>query len=307
MTIEDQATALRGLAERFKKQCETPSLPRERRASTLAVTGGKGGVGRSTIALNLAISLSELGQKVCLVDATPGLGNLDLLCGLNCYWNLSHVISGARQIEEVITAGPGGIDVVVGANDLSQLEGIPATTMQELSRQLETLEENYDVLILDAGNALHSSTRPLLNLAEMFLIVTTPEPTAIADAYASIKRLSTMKPALIEVLVNQAHDANHAAQIFERVEATSRLFVQTRIQYAGLVPFDEQMTKAIWRRTPLLSYAPDSLAAKEIRKLGQRLLSSLQPDSTGSGQWKERLGGIFQKSTTSPDSLASVV
>ncbi|MAT16210.1 MAG: hypothetical protein CMJ46_13180, partial [Planctomyces sp.] len=217
-TRTDQATTLRHLAEQFKQQHESMPTAGSRRAHTIAVTGGKGGVGRSTVALNLAITFAELGQKVCLIDATPGLGNLDLLCGLNCYWNLSHVISGARQLSEVVTSGPCGVDVVVGANDLSQLEGIPESTMSDLCRQLESLQTEYDVVLLDAGNALHSSTRPLLHLAEMYLVITTPEPTAIADAYASIKRLATLKPAQMDALLG----AGVAPGVSEQVSVWNR-------------------------------------------------------------------------------------
>ncbi|MEZ6045989.1 MAG: cellulose synthase operon protein YhjQ/BcsQ [Planctomycetaceae bacterium] len=229
-----------------------------------------------------------------MIDATPGLGNLDLLCGLNCYWNLSHVISGARELSDVVTAGPAGIDVVVGANDLSQLEGLPHAAIEDLKQQLVLLEQNYDFVLFDAGNALHSSTRPLLSLADQFLVVTTSDPTAIADAYASIKRLATINPCPIEVLVNQVHDAAHSAKIFERIESTSRLFVQTRVQFAGSVSFDEQMQQATWKRTPLLNFAPESEAAEQIRSIGKRLLSSIIPNSESTnGNWRDRLSGFF--------------
>jgi len=274
----DQATELRGLVDQFRQQHRFESagvMAAEKRACTLAITSGKGGVGKSTLALNLAMALADLGQKVCLFDANPGLGNLDLLCGMNCYWNLSHVISGARTLDEIVTEGPGGTKIVAGANDISQLEGMPEGAVEDLMTQMQQLEAKYDFLIIDAGCAIHGSTRPMLMAADMLMVLTTPEPTAIADAYASIKRLSTFTPQPIEVLLNQVTSDEQAENIFERVESTSRLFVQTQIHSAGSIPFDVQMVDAVFKRVPLMELEPESPSGQAIKSLGQRLLGTL--------------------------------
>lgn len=274
----DQATELRGMVDRFRQQNridQYESAPVEKRACTLAVTSGKGGVGKSALALNLAMSLVKQGQKVCLLDANPGLGNLDLLCGMNCYWNLSHVISGARTLAEIVTSGPGGVDMVTGANDLSQLEGFPENALEDLINQMKQLEADYDYLLIDAGCVLNGSTRDLLMAADLIMVVTTPEPTSIADAYASIKRLSTMTTQPVELLLNQTVSSEQAETIFERVESTSRLFVQAEVYSAGSIPYDPQMVDAVYRRVPLMENDPASAAAKAIEKLARRLIANM--------------------------------
>jgi len=279
----DQAEALRGLMQRLQSnRVEPTDAPHCRRACAIGVTSGKGGVGKTNIALNLAIALARLEASTCLVDANFGLGNVDLLCGLNGYWNLSHVVSGARNVRDIVLAGPEGIDVIPGASGLTELADCPASAQDDLFRQLTEFEEMHDFLVIDTGAGIHRPVREFLDACDMVLVVTTPEPTSIADAYALIKTLSGSDIPHLEVLVNQSDSAPQAHQVAERIQQTARLFLHLEVAAAGFVPKDPQVPAAVARRRPFLIESPQSPASSAIQQLAVRLqrLFERQPAQT---------------------------
>ena len=311
--MSDQATALRGLmAGRFAPGRVLHAAPPARRAFAIAITSGKGGVGKSNIALNLAIELARqesavvgghpesrsrlpggtalttpsltrsgsarqagpadaFPSAVCLLDANPGLGNIDLLCGLNGYWNLAHVVTGARTVRDVALAGPAGVQILSGASSLSDLADANPASRSDVLDQLEELEQAHDYLVIDAGTGFQASARRFLSAVDVALIVTTPEPTAIADAYAVIKSVSPAAPARVEVIVNQCHAAPLAQAIVERLAQTSRLFVRMDVSSAGWIPADPDVGRAVARRTPFCLASPQGPAAQASRQLARRL------------------------------------
>lgn len=271
--MSDQATILRGLmARRFADPGGCAQQEHPVSSCTIAVTSGKGGVGKSNVALNLGLALAEEGQRVCLLDANLGLGNIDLLCGLNCYWNLAHVVSGARRLTDVILDGPGGLHVVPGASGLVDLADCPPRAQEEIFRQLEELESAHDVVILDTGAGIHRPIRRFLAAADVVLVVTVPEPTAIADAYATVKSLAgAEQPLRVQVLVNQAESPQQARTILDRFKQTARTFLHRDIESAGHIPADPHVAAAVRARQPLLAAYPESPAAGAFRQLAGRL------------------------------------
>ncbi|MDA1016942.1 MAG: MinD/ParA family protein [Planctomycetota bacterium] len=254
------------------------SLPIKSNCRTVAVTSGKGGVGKSSIAVNLAIALSQAGSKVCLLDANLGLANVDLLCGLNGYWNLTHVVTGARNhLNEVMLEGPAGIHVIPGASGIEDIADCPPNVQQELLRQMQQLEADHDFLIIDTGTGIHRLVRGFLVNADIALLVTTPEPTSLADAYATIKSLSSSETPEILALVNQADSIRQAHAIIERLQQTSRLFVKTEVGSAGFIPRDPHVSQAVIARIPVMIAAPNCPASAAIRQLGRRLDQSAAP------------------------------
>jgi flagellar biosynthesis protein FlhG len=272
--MSDQAQVLRGLMEHRE---ETPwrelSVPKKTgTAQTISITSGKGGVGKSNIALNLGIALAQSGHSVCLLDANLGLGNIDLLCGLNGYWNLSHVMSGTRTLDEVCLQGPGGLHVIPGASGLSEAADCSVSAQRDILAQLAELEARHEFLLIDTGTGIHRTVRHFVAVADLGLIVTTPEPTAIADAYAMIKALST-QPHIpkLEVLVNRSQTPEQARDIIDRLQRTTQMFIHNEVGSAGFIPEDECVMQAVARRTPFCTTFPGSPASLAIEQLARRV------------------------------------
>ena len=268
-TIQDQARVLRELIERHAALTVRETAPRCR---TIAVVSGKGGVGKSVVSLNLAVSIARNGHSVCLIDANPRLGSLDLLCGLNGYWNLSHVVTGSRELKDVVLRGPAEIELLPGASALAELNHCPAAVQNSLSRQLEDLERRNQVLIVDTGSGLDRVSRRFAMAADQLLIVTTPEPTSIADAYATVKAFCAVAPSTA-VLVNRADSPEAANRISERLRQTARVFLQANVESWGWLPSDPAVAQSVMARQPFVLHQPQSPAAKAMSRLATHCLA----------------------------------
>jgi flagellar biosynthesis protein FlhG len=291
--IGDQARALRGLMQRLQSDRSDSVATLDSRSCAIAVTSGKGGVGKTNIALNLAIALSRLGAKTCLVDGNLGLGNIDLLCGLNGYWNLSHVISGARNVTEIVLSGPEGVDVLPGASGLAELSSCPASVQSDVIRQLAEFERQRDFVVIDTGAGTHPGVCDFLEACDIVLVVTTTEPTSIADAYAVIKNLSGRDIPRLEILVNQSDSAPQAHLVTQRIQETAKTFLRLEVAAGGYIPRDPQVAAAVVRRRPFLLDNPQTPASAAILQLATRLKRVFEtqalPSSVKGGAYFPRL------------------
>jgi len=259
-------------------------------ARCVFVAGGKGGVGKTHIALNLATALAQRGARVALLDGQAGLGHLDLLCGLNGYWTVGHVIAGARTLPEICLTGPAGMHVYPGASALWELLPDQSPIQTELDRQLEELALQHDYLVWDGCPTNHSVARQWLTAADLTLLVTVPELTAIADAYAWIKNQRRLDPKRLRLLVNRAENSAQCREIVDRIQRTTRLFLHQDLASAGWLPEDASLGRAIQQRTPLLLSVPQAPLSTALSALARQLQRELESTPCPqSGQYFARL------------------
>jgi flagellar biosynthesis protein FlhG len=243
------------------------------RARSLVLTSGKGGVGTSNLALNLAIALGERGKRVVLVDADLGLANIDLLCGLVPSCDLGDVLAGDRTLDEAIVRGPGGIRIIPGAHASRTLIEAMGDSSRRLVEELTSLESSADLLVVDAGSGLGQSIATLAAAADEVLVVTTPEPTSVADAHAAINRLRRLaSPPSLGAIVNQATSSLEASEVLARLTASSRQFFGTVVEGLGSVRSDPHVPLAVRSRLPFSTAYPGAAASRDVRRLARVLL-----------------------------------
>ncbi len=261
-----------------------------RTTRSLLFTSGKGGVGTSNLVLNLAIALGEMGQRVLVVDADLGLANLDLLCGLAPRYDLGDVLAGRCTLSDAVMDGPGAIRIVPGAHAIrtgaEALEDGPARLVIDLAE----LEFQSDFVLVDAGSGLGQGATMLAAAADQAVIVSTPEPTSIADAHAVIGRLCRLaaRPKL-RIVINQARSASEASDVLDRVVASSRQFLGAVISPlgTGAVRADSHVPLAVRARKPFLTEYPGGVASRGVRRLARSLVRERQP------QHRSRRAGFF--------------
>jgi flagellar biosynthesis protein FlhG len=251
-----------------------------RTTRSLLFTSGKGGVGTSNLVLNLAIALGEMGERVVVVDADLGLANLDLLCGITPRFDLGDVLAGRCELAEAVVTGPGEIQIVPGAHAIRTgsedlLEG-PARLVAELGE----LESGSDFVLVDAGSGLGPGVAMLAGAADQVVIVSTPEPTSIADAHAAISRFRRLAvPPRLRVLVNQANSASEAAEVLDRLVNSSRQFQGAVVSPLGpgSIRSDPHIPLAVRGRRPFLTAFPNAVASRGVRRLARGLVRERQP------------------------------
>jgi flagellar biosynthesis protein FlhG len=278
----DQATQLRHLMH------ETGN-----RALTVAVTSGKGGVGKTNVSVNVAICLAAKGWRVMLLDADFGLANVDLLLNMDVRLNLSHVLSGERQIEEVITLGPGGIYLIPGASGVAHLANLSEFERHHLVTMLAPLERTNDVLIFDCGAGISENVLMLARAADVVMVVATPEPTSMADAYATIKALAQGGyEGRIGVTVNLAASRQEARNAVQRIQNVAFRFLDLAIQDFGYILWDEHVRHGVRLRCPVVLRYPRSPASACIMAIADQLAKNA-PGQEGRAGFFRRVANLF--------------
>lgn len=256
-----------------------PFRPRRR---TIAVTSGKGGVGKTNIVTNLAIALSRQGVRVLVLDGDLGLANVDLLLGVAPQFDLQDVVLGNRSLSDIVLEGPDGIRVVPASSGVEELANLDEYRTEVLLRKLSELEHDTDIILIDSPSGIGHHATSLVQGADQILVVTTPEPTSFSDAYAMIKVL-TKRPlrAMPALLVNQADSEDAAQAVARRVKNVAKRFLNLEIDYWGYILSDESVPKSVLRQEPFLSTYPYSPAASCVYQLARRVLG--QPVRNGNG------------------------
>lgn len=250
-----------------------------RRPVTIAVTSGKGGVGKTNVVVNLAVSLARLRQRVAIVDADFGLGNVDVLLGLAPASHLGHVLTGEKTMAEIAVTGPHGVQVIPASSGVRALTALTPEQWTRLREALDDIAPSFDFVIIDTAAGVSDNVMEMLAVADRVLVVTALEPTAVVDAYALIKLLTAANPSReIGLLVNNARDANEAELVFAQLDCAVERFLQRRLHYYGFIPHDPAVREAILVQRPLVDHLPQSLAGRNFRILASRLSGAMPGD-----------------------------
>ncbi len=274
----DQASRLRDLmAHRASSAANVPCTgwaigDAPRAARVIAVASGKGGVGKTNVSVNLGICLARRGLRVVLIDADLGTGNVDVLMKLSSPYDLSHVASGRRTVDEVLTAARPGLRVLRGASGMSAVADLDPRARGALIEQLTGLESACDVILLDCGAGISQNVVAFATAADDVLVVLTPEPPAMTDAYALIKAMQHHSSrGTMGLLVNQVSGYREGRECAERVAGVARRFLNAAVDVIGQIPRDGHVSQAVRMRVPVVERYPRSPASNALAILAERV------------------------------------
>lgn len=264
----DQATKLRMMVQNDNKLTSS---------RVIAVTSGKGGVGKTTLSVNLAIELSRLGKKVVIFDADFGLANVEVMLGIRPKYNLLDLIHNKMSMKDIITNGPNGIGFISGGSGVSELALLDNASIKLLISELVKLDQMYDVVIIDTGAGITDSVMEFVMMSPEVLLVVTPEPTSITDAYSLLKvlrRKEDFNPLFktISVVSNRVTSNAEGREIFSKIDTVSSKFLNTKLKFLGSVIQDKNASLAIIEQKPVVLAYPTSTVSKSISNLAKVIL-----------------------------------
>jgi flagellar biosynthesis protein FlhG len=266
------------------------------RAHVVAIVSGKGGVGKTNIAVNMAISLAAAGRRVLLVDADLGLANVDLVLGRRPRGDLGHVLSGRLPLEQVVQEGPAGIRWIPGASHMPAISRIGERRREALLDRLTALETQHDFVLLDAPAGIGQGVLHLARQADELLLVTTPEPTALMDAYTLLKAAAASGPdslGRVRLVVNMVSHRAEADRAYNRIREAAARFLAVPVDLLGYVFCDGHVGRAVQKQEPLVLAYPHSQAAWCMKRLAVAILDAPQAPSAARFAFFRRLANLF--------------
>lgn len=240
---------------------------------TIAVTSGKGGVGKTNLSANLGIQLARKGRRVVIFDADLGLANLDVVLGVPATYTLQHVLSGERTLTQVLTDGPAGVRFIAGGSGVEALVNLSGPQLERFLSELAELERSTDILIFDTGAGIDGNVMTFLQAADETLLICTPDPASITDAYATAKALWTRRPdATVRVILNMVLDDAHAKAVYTKLRMITEQFLGKSLLYGGHVRQDNRALECIRKRRPFSLVNPALPASQDVTAIASGLL-----------------------------------
>jgi len=281
----DQAGVMREMV----KEGITPMIRRKKcheATRVIAITSGKGGVGKTNITANFAYLLSKRGKKALLLDADTGLANIDVILGITPNYNLSHLLHGEKTLAEVIVEGPGGIKILPSASGIQDMAELSKGHKLTLLEELEGLDEDVDFMLIDTAAGISGNVMYFNMAAKEVIVVVSTEPTSLTDAYALIKMLyQGYRTRRFMLLVNMVADSTEAKGVYQRLNNATNHFLGLPIEYLGYIPLDPNVPKAVKKQKLLAQSFPDSKATASMNEIIEKLCRR-QPEAYENGTIK---------------------
>ncbi len=249
-------------AEKLRKIVKEQAAPRNT-ARVITVTSGKGGVGKSSISVNLAIALSRLGNRVIVLDADFGLANVEVMLGIRPQYNLADLMFRGKTLTDIITEGPENIGFISGGSGIQELTNLTKDQIVYLIQKLVELDERADIIIIDTGAGIADSVLEFVAASSEVLLVATPEPTSITDAYALLKTLNrktdiSLQDTVIKMIANRIDDYDEGKELYEKLSLVVNKFLNLKLEYLGALPQDSSVSKAVMRQKPVITLYPNT-------------------------------------------------
>lgn len=238
----------------------------------IAVTGGKGGVGKSNISVNLSLALAHMQRRVMLLDADLGLANIDVLLGIRADKTIADVLSGECSLRDILVNGPGGIKIVPAASGVQQMAELSPQQHGAMIQAFSTFGDQLDVLMIDTAAGISDTVVSFVTAAQEIIVVVCDEPSSITDAYALIKLLNTEHHVhRVRVIANRVHTAKEGQLLFNKLSHVCERFLDIGMQYVGAIPEDDNVRKAVQKQKPVLDYAPRCKASQAFRHIASKV------------------------------------
>lgn len=286
----DQAERLRNIIKNQNR--------RQHLAKVITVTSGKGGVGKSNISVNLAITLSKMGKRVVILDADFGLANIEIMLGIRPKYNLVDMMFHGKGVCDIIASGPENIGFISGGSGIREMTNLSRDQIQNLVRSVYELDQVADVILIDTGAGISDSVIDLVLCSSQVLLVVTPEPTSITDAYALLKTLQRQEEfeggkMKIHMISNRTQSEDEGRELYRKLSAVSSKFLQMEMEYLGSVPHDFKLQNAVMRQEPVTIAYPNAPASKAISRIARQIIN--QPANTPGAFTAKGLSGLFAR------------
>jgi flagellar biosynthesis protein FlhG len=257
----DQANGLRKM---------TSAVPRP--VKVIAIASGKGGVGKTNITVNLGVALATQGKQVLLLDADLGLANIDVMLGLHPQYNLQHVLNGSKTLAEIIVEGPAGLKIIPAASGVQKMAELSPAEHAGMIQAFSEMEQHIDILLIDSAAGIADSVISFTRAAQEVIVVVCDEPASITDAYAFIKLLSReYKVSRFHIIANMCRTIQEGRELFNKISMVCNRFLEVNLDFMGIVPFDEDLRRAVKKQRAVVEYLPRSKSAVAFTHLAKKI------------------------------------